>query len=162
DVDDDGSAPGESPRVHLDNHCRFLAWAKTVCSARAVVQLQPERTLPICTVELVLLTMRKGWVSVGPRGTLPKSRDTSSNNDSAQLAAAEWLARPSVGHGTHNQNRPMDTTRLYRIMLAGFLMLNRPYRSAELPLRAAIDFDFVSAQTDQEGDTHSYASGEAV
>src|SRR3954470_14812867 len=56
--------------------------------AAAVTQPQETRTLAIWTGAWVLLVTRKWWVRVGPRGTEPKSLDSSSNIASAHEAAA--------------------------------------------------------------------------
>src|SRR4051794_20111046 len=55
----------------------------------------------------VLLTTRKGCVSVGPRGTEPKSLESSSNSASAHEAAG---AAPAV-------QKPARRTRQYRNMV---------------------------------------------
>src|SRR5262245_25982425 len=76
-------------------------------TADAVVQTPQEtRMLWMVTVFLVLLTRWNGCDSVGPRGTEPKSLDTSSNSESAQEAAA---AGPAV-------DRPRRITMLVRNM----------------------------------------------
>src|SRR5262249_14045252 len=74
--------------------------------AEAVTQPQETRTLAMLTGVRVLLTRRNGWVSVGPRGTEPKSFDSSSNRESAHVAAG---AEPTA-------HRPTTRTRLYRSM----------------------------------------------
>src|SRR5947209_8192637 len=61
--------------------------ATTPCIAVALVQPQETRTLVIRTAWPVLLVRRYEWVNIGPRGTLPKSRASSSNIPSAQVAA---------------------------------------------------------------------------
>ena len=60
------------------------------------------------TGPLVLLTTRKWWTSVGPRGTEPKSLDSSSNIESAQVAEKAGLVA---------QSRPAPRTRQYRDMV---------------------------------------------
>src|SRR5437870_3656642 len=82
-----------------------VSWpgARSCCSAWAEVQPQETRTEAMCTRWLVLLTRRNGCVSVGPRGTDPKSRESSSKSASAHEAEAE----PAV-------HRPSKTTRLKR------------------------------------------------
>src|SRR5438552_6592250 len=89
-----------------------VSWpgARLFCNAWAEVQPQETRTLLMVIGPLVLLTMWKGWTRVGPRGTVPKSRDRSSNNASAQLEAE---AEPV-------QTRPSASTRQYRIIVGWF------------------------------------------
>src|SRR4051794_28383453 len=76
--------------------------------AAAVTQPQETRTLAIWTGAWVLLVTRKWWVRVGPRGTEPKSLDSSSNIASAHEAAA---AGPAA-------QRPTRRTALYRNIVA--------------------------------------------
>src|SRR5262245_26395379 len=75
---------------------RVSIWASTTVDwpgaslpvrAVAVTHPQETRTLAMCTDWPVLLVRRYGWVSIGPRGTEPKSRTNSSNMPSAQVAA---------------------------------------------------------------------------
>src|SRR5690348_15287108 len=54
--------------------------------ATALTQPHETRTLEMLTGPRVLLTTRKGCVSIGPRGTEPKSLENSSNKASAQVA----------------------------------------------------------------------------
>src|SRR3954447_12962713 len=67
---------------------------KKVWSACAVVQPQETRTLVMWTGEFVLLTRRNGCVRICPRGTEPKSRESSSNMPSAHEEAEAWFASP--------------------------------------------------------------------
>src|SRR5438552_5649665 len=87
----------------------MVSWpgARVFCKAWAEVQPHETRTLLMVIGPLVLLTRRNGWTRVGPRGTVPKSRDRSSNNASAQLEAE---AEPV-------KTRPSARTRQYRIMV---------------------------------------------
>src|SRR4051794_29912927 len=82
----------------------------------ALVQPHETRTLEMLTGPAVLLVTRKEWARVGPRGTEPKSLDSSSNSASAHVPAA---AGPTA-------QRPARTTRLYRNMLTIFLVLGLP------------------------------------
>src|SRR5436305_2730065 len=75
--------------------------------AVALVQPQETRTLLMLTGPPVLLTTRKGWTKVGPRGTEPKSLLSSSKRPSAQEAAA-------AGPAAH---RPARRTKPYRNMV---------------------------------------------
>src|SRR5918912_540551 len=76
-------------------------------ATEALTQPQDTRRPEMLTGPPVLLTTRKGWVSVGPRGTDPKSLESSSNSASAQVAAG---AVPAA-------QRLARRTRLYRDML---------------------------------------------
>src|SRR5947209_12028412 len=78
----------------------------------ALTQPHDTRTPVMLTGPLVLLTTRKGWVRVGPRGTEPKSLDSSSNMASAHVAAA---AGPAAA-------KPARRTKLYRNMVERFLL----------------------------------------
>src|SRR5579871_4519407 len=73
-------------------------------NATALTQPHETRTLAMLTAPRVLLTTRKGWLSIGPRGTEPKSLENSSNKASAQVA-------DKAGPAAH---RTAATTRLHR------------------------------------------------
>src|SRR3954470_20737734 len=81
---------------------RVSIWAKmeldwpartTACGAVAVVQPQETRTPVMRTSWPVLLVKRYEWVTVGPRGTGPKSWPRPSNIASAQVAAGAAVAK---------------------------------------------------------------------
>src|SRR5437660_2144503 len=76
--------------------------ARVPLRAVAVVQPHDTRTPDMLTGALVLLTRRNGWVSIGPRGTEPKSLFNSSNRPSAQELA---LTEPA-------KHRPTARTKL--------------------------------------------------
>src|SRR5262245_28093378 len=81
---------------------------RNVLRGLAVTQPHETRTLEMLTGCLVLLTTRNWCLSIGPRGTEPKSLLNSSKRPSAQVAAGAAPAIP----------RPAKRTRLYRNMLA--------------------------------------------
>src|SRR5438874_4028978 len=78
--------------------------ARFVSTALAVTQPQDTRTPEMCTGLLVLLVRRNRCETVGPRGTEPKSLESSVNMASAQEPAHTGAAR-------HN---PAPSTRLNR------------------------------------------------
>src|SRR5579883_3554606 len=75
--------------------------------ATALTQPHETRTLAMLTGPRVLLTTRNVWVSVGPRGTEPKSLENSSKSASAHVA-------DKAGSTTH---RLATTTKPYRNMV---------------------------------------------
>src|SRR5262245_31251435 len=83
--------------------------ASSAWKALAVTQPHETRMLAMWTVEPVLLVMRNRCVSVGPRGTEPKSLLRSSNRPSAHEAADAGVAA----------KRPTRTTRRKRNMVMG-------------------------------------------
>src|SRR5579862_8881917 len=87
-------------------------------NAQALVQPHETRTLEMFTALLVLFLTRNGWVNAGPRGTDPKSLDSSSNIPSAQEAAMDVDAVAN----------PRTRTILYRNMVAKFLLLDSQAR----------------------------------
>src|SRR5437899_1553675 len=75
--------------------------------ALALTQPQETRTLEMLTDPRVLLTTRKSCLWAGPRGTEPKSLDSSLKSPSAHVAAP---AEPAA-------QMPAMRTRLYRNMV---------------------------------------------
>ena len=75
---------------------------RKVLGVEALTQPQETRTLEMFTGRAVLLTTLKLWVRVGPRGTEPKSLDSSSNSESAQVAAAAGSHGAGLAIAAHN------------------------------------------------------------
>src|SRR5260370_38601948 len=81
---------------------RAVDWpgARLVSRAPALTQPQETRTPEMCTGQLVLLVRRNRCETVGPRGTEPKSLESSVNMASAQEPAQTGAARQSPAPST--------------------------------------------------------------
>src|SRR5579883_2069436 len=96
--------------------------ATSACVADADTQPHDTRTPAMWTGWPVVLVKRNEWVSVGPRGTEPKSRDNSSNMPSAHEPAEAAPTTPKANH----------TATVYRNIEPRTTCLPRP-RALQLP-----------------------------